>query len=305
MPITHRSEELDPAKPEHNIARINEMSLESSSFHLRFADGSPSFTRVEFSITDLCNRRCVFCPRYDPAVYPNNDDEMSAELYEKIVSDLASLEWAGGIAFSGFGEPLLHRDLLSLVRLTKRYLPESILDIVTNGDKLSVPFSRELYEAGLDVLKVSLYDGPHQIPVYEGMRAELGVDPKRFIIRHRFDKSENYGLILSNRAGMALFPELPLKPLKEPLKQECHFPFYKLMIDYDGRVLLCSHDWGKRLIAGDLKTQSVAEVWGSKTMSFVRKRLQHKDRCFQPCSACNVDGTLNGKEAYDRWRHVD
>jgi len=207
-----KSSSLDPAKPLHNIVRINEISLESSSFNLRFRDGTPSFTRVEFSITDLCNRRCVFCPRYDPDLYPNRDEEMPPELYEKIVSDLASLGWEGGIAFSGFGEPLLHRNLKTLVELTKRYIPRSVLDIVTNGDRLCAEEARELFDAGLDVIKVSLYDGPHQIPVFEKMRAESGVDPARFIIRHRFNKEENYGLILSNRAGRVSFPDLPLEP---------------------------------------------------------------------------------------------
>ena len=133
------------------------------------------------------------------------------------------------------------------------------------------------------------------------MRRQLGVDEGRFIIRHRFAKEENWGLILSNRAGMVSFPDLPLEPLEEPLSQECHFPFYKLMVDYDGRVLLCSHDWSKKLIAGDLNTQSVSDVWTGKPMAFVRQRLMNKDRSFMPCAGCNVDGTLNGKESFERW----
>ena len=108
------SDTLDPAKPEHNIVRINEISTSSSSFERSFADGSPFFTRVEFSITDLCNRTCKFCPRYDPNLYPNNNAEISVELYEKVMSELASYDWEGGIVYSGFGEPLLHTDLGAL-----------------------------------------------------------------------------------------------------------------------------------------------------------------------------------------------
>ena len=49
-----KSSRLDPAKPEHNISRINEISLKSNSFNKIFEDGTPFFTRIEFSVTDLC-----------------------------------------------------------------------------------------------------------------------------------------------------------------------------------------------------------------------------------------------------------
>ena len=83
---------LDPTKPEHNIAEMSEISKNSSSFEKRFLDGSPFFTWVEFSITDLCNRTCVFCPRFDPMVYPNNNAEISLKLYEKTDHDA---QWNG------------------------------------------------------------------------------------------------------------------------------------------------------------------------------------------------------------------
>lgn len=292
---------LDPTKPEHNIAEMSEISKNSLSFEKRFLDGSPFFTWVEFSITDLCNRTCVFCPRFDSNVYPNNNEEISLELYEKIMSELASYDWQGGIVYSAFGEPLLHTQLIDLVLLTKRYLPDSFLEVVSNGDKLNVKKAKALYGAGLDMLKISLYDGPEQIPIFENMRKKLNVDEKHFVLRYRFDKDEDYGLILSNRGGSVTAPELNIKKIKIPRKKNCFFPFYKLLVDYDGRVLLCSHDWVKKLSAGDLNKQNVYEVWTSKTMKFARNRLQNKDRNFGPCAKCDVDGTLSGSSEFQRW----
>jgi len=257
------------------------------------------FTRLEFSITDLCNRVCEFCPRADPEVYPNNNEEISLELYEKIMKDLASINWKGGIVFSGFGEPMLHTNVLGLIKLTKQYLPDSILDIVTNGDQLKPKKVTSLFKAGLNVLKISLYDGPEQIEIFENMRKKIGVDKKNFILRHRYDKEENYGIIFSNRAGNALLEGQEVKLL--PLKSNCYFTFYKLMIDFDGRVLLCSHDWNKKLSPGSLKDMSVYEVWTSPVMQNVRKMLSNQNRNFSPCKSCYVTGTLNGGEAFNRW----
>ena len=36
-------------------------------------------TTVEINPTELCNRRCSFCPRSDPSVYPNRSLHMSIQ----------------------------------------------------------------------------------------------------------------------------------------------------------------------------------------------------------------------------------
>ena len=175
------------------------------------------------------------------------------------------------------------------------------MEIVSNGDKLSVKKCSKLYEAGLDILKVSLYDGPHQLPEFEQMRREIGVDDRQFIMRNRYDKNEDYGLIMSNRAGSVTPTDVNLRKVILPLNKKCYFPFYKLLIDYDGRVLLCSHDWVKKLSGGDLKEKSIYEVWTGKIMTTVRNRLKHGDRRMNPCAKCDVDGTLNGVTEFQRW----
>ena len=73
------------------------------------------------------------------------------------------------------------------------------------------------------------------------------------------------------------------------------------MIDYDGRVLLCSHDWNKKLSPGSLMDMSVYEAWTSPVMQNVRKMLSKKNRNFSPCKSCDVSGILNGKESFNRW----
>ena len=34
-------------------------------------NGVPLFSWVDINITELCNRKCVFCPRVDENLYPN------------------------------------------------------------------------------------------------------------------------------------------------------------------------------------------------------------------------------------------
>ena len=43
---------------------------------------------VDISITELCNRRCVFCPRADPSFTPTRYLHFSIDLAKKIAGEL-------------------------------------------------------------------------------------------------------------------------------------------------------------------------------------------------------------------------
>ena len=97
-------------------------------------DGIPLFSWIDINITELCNRKCVFCPRVDESLYPNQNLNMSIALAEKIGLELKDLSYEGTIIFSGFGEPTLHPQLLDLIASLRG---AHHLELVTNGDKLS------------------------------------------------------------------------------------------------------------------------------------------------------------------------
>jgi len=93
-----------------------------------------------------------------------------------------------------------------------------------------------------------------------------------------------------------------LGPLATALKQPCFYPFYQVLVDYDGAVLLCPHDWGKKLIAGNLNYQTIHEIWNNSVMRRVRRNMANSDRNFAPCDVCDVDGTLMGRSHFDEWQ---
>lgn len=261
---------------------------------------APWFTTLEFSVTGLCNRTCEFCPRADPSVYPNRNEHLELGLYEKIVQELGSRGYASNVVYSGFGEPTLNKKLPTFIQLTRQHCPDSFIEVKTDGDFLDVEKVTLLFEMGLSRLNVSVYDGPDHMDRFAEMRREAGIDDQRFIMRGRFlPQSKNFGLILSNRAGMVKPSIVP--PLKEPLERNCYYPFYIVMVDHKGDVLLCPHDWGKKLIVGNLHTMTLAEAWNSPVMHHVRERLSSKVRDFGPCDVCSVNGLLEGKEQFEAW----
>ena len=286
--------------PDPNIKRKGKIvkdHLESTTYQ-----GMPVFSLVEFNITELCNRTCSFCPRVDPKVYPNRNKHISTELYEKIMIELSEFSYNGNILFSAFSEPLLHKQLETLIQLSKKHCPGARVELVSNGDLVTLQKLQMIFEAGLDTILISLYDSPHQNEYFEQMRNNAGLRKDQMILRERYlSAKDHYGLTLSNRAGHVNLSEAGIKPLTQSLNTPCYYPFFQITIDFDGTVLLCPHDWGKVIRAGNLTKDKLKDVWMAKAILFARKRLIQSRRNFSPCQACNVRGTYYGKEHFNMW----
>jgi radical SAM protein with 4Fe4S-binding SPASM domain len=261
----------------------------------------PLVALFEISVTGLCNRKCPFCPRANPEVYPNVNEYIAPRLHTKMMSELGELQYKGLIVYSGYSEPLLHKELDRLVGEARRLCPASRLEIYTNGDFLNADLLRRLFEAGVNSVHVSLYDGPHQIEHFSKMRVEARVTDRQFVLRERYLLDQGAGMHLSNRAGMIDFEQMNVRPLKQPLSRQCYLPFYMMMIDHTGEVFLCSHDWVKKYVVGDLNRQTIVEVWNGPRLREVRKSLAVGDRRFGPCAKCDVDGTKIGGSQFDKW----
>ena len=99
--------------------------------------------------------------------------------------------------------------------------------------------------------------------------------------------------------------EYKIESLKEPLKTRCTYPAYTFFIDYNGDVLMCSHDWGKKMIMGNISKNSIEEIWNSKKFNFARKKLNNADRNFSPCNVCDVKGNLIGNKHAEYWSKLN
>ncbi|MBM3949527.1 MAG: radical SAM protein [SAR202 cluster bacterium] len=265
-------------------------------------DAPPLFSLIEFNLSGLCNRKCVFCPRSNPEVYPNRNEHLPLDLYEKIMKELAQTDYDGLLLYSAFGEPLLYKKIEVIIEMSKRYLPRVRIESVTDGDFVTPKKLHALFGAGLDTLLISMYDGPEQEVKFSAMRDEVGLTDKQVILRRRWlPPEEHFGITLSNRAGMVEIPQAGVFKLSEPLKRKCFYPFYQILVDYDGAVLLCPHDWGKKIIVGNLREKTVYELWNGRVIKRVRQSLARADRNFPPCDVCDVDGRLMGQPHFDKW----
>jgi len=107
--------------------------------------------KVYIEPTNRCNLQCRTCMRN---VWDEPLGQMSSETFLRIVEGLEVFSPPPSIFFGGFGEPLAHPDIVEMVAQAKT-LGGSI-ELITNGTLLTKDMSRQLIEAGLNGLWVSV-----------------------------------------------------------------------------------------------------------------------------------------------------
>ena len=268
----------------------------------------PIFSWIEFSLSGLCNRVCVFCPRSDPKEFPNLNKHMSIDSYISVMNDLKEINYKGGIIYSGFSEPILYKHIFEVIKITKDLLPNNRIELITNGDHLKIDKLNKLFDVGLTQISVSLYDGPHQIENFKQLQAEAKLSDDQFDLRYRWanvesDNGISYGINITNRAGAINLPNIDVVKLKEGIKKKCFYPFYQIMVDYDGAVLLCNHDWHKKLILGNINDESILDIWNNEVYKQTRANLSNALRIDSPCNKCDANGTMMGGEFVKEWKN--
>ena len=256
----------------------------------------PLPTEIEISESGTCNRSCSFCPR-SAANFIDKKEFITNKLHEKLCAELKELNYKGTIRYSGFVEPMLDKNIFNLINMVRNYLPESNIEMVTNGDPLNLKRLKKLFESGLNKILISAYDGKVESEKLEDLCVQANLNEKQYIVRHRYySEDEDFGITLSNRSGLMADAEFKIDALKEPLKKPCYIPSYTFFLDYQGDVLMCPHDWGKKVILGDLNKEKLKDIWFSKRFMGIRKMLNKSNRNFTPCNVCDVEGTFMGEK---------
>ena len=256
----------------------------------------PLPTEIEISESGTCNRTCSFCPR-SASNFVDKKEFITNSLHEKLCIELKELNYKGTIRYSGFVEPMLDKNIFNLISMVRNYLPESNIEMVTNGDPLNLKRLKKLFVSGLNKILISAYDGKKESDKLEDLCIEANLTEKQFIVRHRYySEDQDFGITLSNRSGLMTDAEFKIEALNEPLKKACYIPSYTFFLDYQGDVLMCPHDWGKKAILGDLNKEKLIDIWFSKRFMGIRKMLNKSNRNFKPCNVCDVEGTFMGKK---------
>jgi MoaA/NifB/PqqE/SkfB family radical SAM enzyme len=291
---------------------------------------------------NVCNLRCKFCPTGNPELIRQTGRYRGAlefSLFEKIIDSLAEFgEPLRALRLYQEGEPLLHPRFPDMVRYAKASGLVSRVDTTTNGVALRPELNRQIVEAGLDQINISVNGtSARQVEFYTGVRLDFQryVDNIRDLYEHRGDceisvkgikenlspeEREEFFDIFGDIADRAVLENLsPAWPLFEfhedvPMvfesgnygqqiveRRVCPYLFYMMVVNASGLVSTCIGDWPNRQIVGDMRAQTVREVWlGGALRRYRVDHLRGERGSSAFCGACQVvsHGTLDDMDAY-------
>lgn len=236
----------------------------------------PLFQQVLIETRTDCNNHCPFCPHHF-----NNKQlgVMTWECYKHIIDDLVAMGYNGRVALMVSNEPLLESRLCEMIKYAKQKSPRLFLDITTNGRLLTLQMVDKLFAIGLDNININDYRGDRDI-YPDRLSANLleianaySNNPKITIQKRRLDESwPNYG---------GNIPQL----LDESYGF-CNFPFRKLVISYDGNVVVCCDDFMNQTSFGNVMDCTLIECWNNEDFNKYRHALL-KDNRIGLCAKCN------------------
>ena len=260
----------------------------------------PGLATIELNISELCNRTCSFCPRYDPEVYPNQKKFMSLDTVRALREQIEATDWYGDIHITGFGEPHTHPELPEIVKIIGGS-KKTFVEVTTNGDLLVDKTPDEagemLTRGGLDRLTVDCYDGDQQY----AKRIMIVRKLSRYgevRLRQHYDTGNTQDLIqeygFNNRGGIMG---------GEGVQNPCYLPFYKTLIDWDGGMVLCCNDWHRKEgHMGNILTDGLVASWNSERLNSIRKSLAKGER-YGVCAGCSINGTKFGESSFSLWKN--
>jgi MoaA/NifB/PqqE/SkfB family radical SAM enzyme len=107
--------------------------------------------KVYIEPTSHCNLACRTCMRN---AWDEPKGHMARETFNLVIDALADQKPKVTVFFGGFGEPLLHPDIITMVERSARIAAS--VELITNGILLDARMSEGLIESGLSTLWVSL-----------------------------------------------------------------------------------------------------------------------------------------------------
>ncbi len=111
-------------------------------------------TDLRVSLTDRCNLRCAYCMPPEGLDWLPAPEVLTTDEVVRLVRIGVELLGIREVRFTG-GEPLLRRDLVSIVAATASLAPRPEISLTTNGIGLG-RLASDLRAAGLDRVNVSL-----------------------------------------------------------------------------------------------------------------------------------------------------
>lgn len=262
---------------------------------------------VQIESTNICNAKCVFCPRDD---MDRDQGIMDMALFKKVADECARLG-IGNVRMHNYGEAFVDKKLVEKVRYAKSIGIKEV-GLISNGSLITEAAALGMVEAGLDAINISVDAAGKE--VFESTRLGLKYDkvianverllrirtehgkrrPKLILSFIRRDNSEEEQAFIEawkDKADKIHITELHnwagTLNKESDVRYPCYRPWLTFTVLWDGRVSLCCADFNGSEVLGDLRTSSIEDIWNGD--AYRKVRAAHLDNGGPTiCQSCDL-----------------
>lgn len=276
-----------------------------------------------------CNFKCSFCIHSIPQKergYIADKAFMDFELYKKAIDDIAQFpQKIKMLRFAATGEPLLHKQIVEMVKYANEKNIANSIELLTNAALLTKEVSDKLIDSGLNWLRISiegLSSGKYKEICAADIEFEMIVENIKYFYENKkdtkvyikiidcaLDEGEEekfhqiFGGICDKIAVEHLYPavnEIDYSKLSDkdfsltqngnelPEIKVCPQPFYMLQVNPEGNIVPCC-SMLTPVVLGNCEKENIVDIWHGKAYkNFQILLLEGKKELNKVCRECQT-----------------
>jgi len=263
-----------------------------------------------------CNLRCPFCFQTDKTfTLKPFMGVMEFNFFKKIVDEADQLG-IGAVTLASRGEPTLHKNLKDMLKYLgmKKNIHEIKLN--TNATFLSIELIHEIFKNKISQVVISA--DHYEKEKFEKLRKNSNFEKIVNNVDNLYKIRENYthtnteirisGIEFNENIDKEKFHQFWIKrsdhvtlgkalerwdtynnSIDEKINDPCETLWDRMYVWFDGKVNPCDADYKSYLSYGNLKENSIKEVWQSNIINKTRcAHLNNERKNIDPCNKCGI-----------------
>lgn len=271
---------------------------------------------IEIQFQNKCNSNCLICP-YKDMNY--NYEEMSDDLFNKFLNEIDEDKLERLIPYLN-NEPFLSKKYIEQIKKIRERYKKVEIEISTNVSVLTKDKLEELKNLDITELRLSVFGFDketykkmmpglnHDITFKKlKMISEIMKETKTIVSIVMIDNNEideqefnnmqnlcnNLGFKFERWGYLDRSNNVSYKSNniinKNVSTCEQNRPIERMHILSNGNVILCCQDWRHTVILGNIKDNTIEEIWNNEKYNEVRESLYNKDKTSpEICQRCKL-----------------